>query len=101
MPHTTDTTDDSGSQPAALAALAISESLILTLVESGALDPQAARRCLLDAAAACDCAGRRESGSTVAGQAAELIDDLLRQVEAASPSSTSRAEASKLLPRPL
>jgi hypothetical protein len=74
-----------GAQPAALAALSISESLILTLIEAGALDPQAARRCLLDAAAGFDrdtCAAGPQS---VRHATAALIDDLLRQIEALAP----------------
>ena len=73
------------SPPAALAALSIAESLILTLVETGTLDPQTARRCLLDAAAGFDAGSEPRP---INREAAELIDSLLRQIEALSPSST-------------
>jgi len=77
-------------QTAALAALSISESLILTLVETGALEAQAARRCLLDAAAGFDTgAAPRETR----GQTAALIDSLLQQIDAVSPAETSRDES--------
>jgi hypothetical protein len=76
-------------QTAALAALSISESLILTLVETGALEAQAARRCLLDAAAGFDTGGApRETRS----QTAALIDSLLQQIDAVSPADTPRDE---------
>jgi len=39
-------------EAAALAALSVSESLMLAMVESGCLDPHIVRRCLLDAVAA-------------------------------------------------
>ncbi|MEQ9246351.1 MAG: hypothetical protein RLO21_10220 [Nitratireductor sp.] len=72
-------------QTAALAALSISESLILTLVETGVLEAQAARRCLLDAAAGFDTgAAPRETR----GQTAALIDSLLQQIDAVSPAET-------------
>lgn len=77
-------------QTAALAAFSISESLILTLVETGALEAQAARRCLLDAAAGFDTGGApREARS----QTAALIDSLLQQIDAVSPAETSRDES--------
>ncbi|GAB4376114.1 MAG: hypothetical protein Kow00114_39620 [Kiloniellaceae bacterium] len=69
-------------EPAALAALSISESLILTLVESGVLDPQAARRCLLDAAAGFD---RGDAPRETCGRTAALIDALLLQIDAVAP----------------
>ena len=82
--------------PAALAALSIVESLILTLVETGALDPQTARRCLLDATAGFD------TGSDprrINREAAEIIDALLRQIEAVSPSSTGSPAGGNLSQR--
>ena len=72
--------------PAALAALSIVESLILTLVETGVLDAQTARRSLLDAASAFD------DGSDprrINREAAEIVESLLHQIEAVSPSSTA------------
>lgn len=72
-------------QTAALAALSISESLILTLVETGALEAQAARRCLLDAAAGFDTGAA--PGET-RGQTAALIDSLLQQIDAVCPAET-------------
>lgn len=74
--------------PAALAALSISESLILTLLESGVLDPQAARRCLLDAAAGFDRNEGPEGTQGVHRQTSALIDGLLRQIEATVPSDS-------------
>ena len=74
-----------GTQPTALAALAISESLILTLVESGALDAQAARRCLLDAAAGFD---NGDAPQAVRCETAVLIDGLLQQIDAVCPAET-------------
>ncbi|WP_340119769.1 hypothetical protein [Pelagibius sp. 7325] len=85
-------------QTAALAALSISESLILTLVETGALEAQAARRCLLDAAAGFDTgAAPRE----IRGQTAALIDSLLQQIDAVSPTEVSGEDqdGDVLLPR--
>ncbi|MGF1629466.1 MAG: hypothetical protein ACFCUT_08350 [Kiloniellaceae bacterium] len=79
-------------EPAALAALSICESLILALVESGILDPQAARRCLLDAAAAYDRPLRDGEETSVESQAASLIDGLLHQIEAMAPSDATRPE---------
>lgn len=76
-------------QTAALAALSISESLILTLVETGALEAQAARRCLLDAAAGFDTGGAPREAC---GQTAALIDSLLQQIDAVSPAETPREE---------
>ena len=76
-------------QTAALAALSISESLILTLVETGALEAQAARRCLLDAAAGFDTGDApREAHS----QTAALIDSLLQQIDAVCPAEASRED---------
>jgi len=77
-------------QPAAFAALSVTESLILALVESGCLEPQVLRRCLLDALAAHDEAGARASGDADAHQAihaetVRLIDRLLQQIEAVAP----------------
>jgi len=77
------------SQPAALAALSISESLILTLVESGIVDPHTMRRCLLDAATAYDNGHSDRIDPDFARQAADLIDHLLRQVDAVAPSSAA------------
>lgn len=79
-------------EPAALAALSICESLILALVESGILDPQAARRCLVDAAAAYDRPLRNGDEASVERQTASLIDGLLHQIEAMAPSDAARPE---------
>lgn len=78
-------------EAAALAALSVSESLILAMVEAGSLDPQVLRRCLLDAAAGHEnAAGAEDNGpegqEAVHAAAVKLIDDLLRQVEAVTPS---------------
>jgi len=77
--------------PAALAALSIIESLVLTLVEAGGLDPLVARRCLLDAAAGFDDA---EDAQGTNRDAAAIIDALLRQIEALAPSASASASAS-------
>ncbi len=78
-------------EAAALAALSVSESLMLAMVESGCLDPQIVRRCLLDAAAAYEKAlphAGREAATrkAVHAETVKLIDTLLRQVEAVVPS---------------
>jgi len=78
-------------QAAALAALSISESLILALVESGTLDAHVVRRCLLDAAAGYDQAVGAGEESTVESQASGLIGNLLQQIEAVAPSASDAA----------
>lgn len=95
MPHDKRTARERSRLPAteaaALAALSVSESLILAIVESGSLDPQVLRRCLLDAATAHDKSAVSDQDQSSAKQAihaetARLIDNLLRQVEAVAPS---------------
>lgn len=100
MPDTkppTQTRERPASQPAALAALSISESLILALIESGTMDAKIARRCLLDAVAAYE---RRQGAAGKAGavetETARLIDSLVRQIEAAAPSRRGEGEMSDL-----
>lgn len=78
-------------EAAALAALSVSESLLLAMVESGCLDLPTLRRCLLDAAAAHEESIRTEkanagSSHAVHAEAAKLIDRILRQVDAVAPS---------------
>lgn len=80
-------------EAAALAALSVSESLILAMVESGSLDPQVLRRCLLDAVTAHDKSAvkdREHSRKSLAihAETVKLIDSLLRQVEAVVPSQS-------------
>ncbi|MGD1877586.1 MAG: hypothetical protein ACFB13_08815 [Kiloniellaceae bacterium] len=78
--------------PAALAALSISESLILTLLESWALDPQTVRRCLLAAAAGFARTDSTGGPQCVRRETSALIDGLLRQIEATAPSSPDRPD---------
>ena len=90
MPATTRTAQDRSRLPdpqtAALAALSVSESLMLAMIESGCLDPQVMRRCLLDAVAAHTAAQPEiDADPSVHAEAIRLIDCLLRQVDAAAP----------------
>lgn len=95
MPHEERTARERSRLPAieaaALAALSVNESLVLAMVESGSLDPQLLRRCLLDALTAHDNLALAEGGISersqeVHAETVKLIDHLLRQVEAVAPS---------------
>lgn len=100
MPQNKRTAQERGrlqaTEAAALAALSISESLMLAMVESGCLDPHIVRRCLLDAVTAHDnstATGEENSARrrAVHKEALKLIDNLLRQLEAAAPSGSANA----------
>jgi len=94
MPQDKRTAQERGRLPAteaaALAALSVSESLKLAMVESGCLDPHIVRRCLLDAVTAHDrSAGNDEASAAdqvTHAETIKLIDSLLRQLEAVVPS---------------
>lgn len=72
-------------EAAALAALAASESLILALAESGAVDPVVLSRCLHDAASAFDAESPDPKQHRIRAETVDLIDNLLRQLYAVSP----------------
>jgi hypothetical protein len=100
MPQDKRTAQERGRLPAteaaALAALSVSESLMLAMVESGCLDPHVLRRCLLDAVTAHDQSSapgdeNAETNQAIHAETVKLIDGLLRQVDAVAPSRASPA----------
>lgn len=72
-------------EAAAFAALAASESLILALAESGAVDPAVLSRCLHDAAEVYSTESPDPKQQRIRAETAGLIDNLLRQLYAVSP----------------
>lgn len=110
MPQGKRTAQERGRLPAteaaALAALSVSESLMLAMVESGCLDPHVLRRCLLDAVTSHDksAAAEEENSATsqaVHAEAVKLIDSLLRQLEAVAPSRPGAGTRNGHKARPL
>ena len=102
MPQDKRTAQQRGRLPAteaaALAALSVSESLMLAMVESGSLDPHIVRRSLLDVVSAHDkSAGdeeNTEANQAIHAEVIPLIDSLLQQLEAVVPSRLDTGGAS-------